>query len=84
MEEDSKKRTLAKTLIWRIIGVIWTWLGAYIIISLIAESSQKASETATAVTIFHHSTRMIMYYFYERFWNKISWGKKRSIAWNEQ
>ena len=46
---------------------------------------------ATLIVIYHHSTRMIMYYFYERIWAKIEWGhfggvnkeisSKTKIAW---
>ena len=76
MKKELKKRSLTKTVIWRIIGVVWTWAGAYLIIFLLPERFQKASIIATIIVIYHHSTRMVMYYFYERIWNNIAWGKK--------
>lgn len=72
--KESKRRTIVKSLLWRIIGVIWTWLGAYFIILLIPKSMKKASIIATLIVIYHHSTRLIMYYFYERIWATINWG----------
>ena len=76
MQKELKKRSLTKTVIWRIIGVIWTWVGTYLIIFFLPEKFQKASIIATVIVVYHHSTRMVMYYFYERIWNSIAWGKK--------
>ncbi|MCF6175190.1 MAG: DUF2061 domain-containing protein [Victivallaceae bacterium] len=74
-KNELKKRSFVKTIIWRVIGIVWTWIGAYFIVQLLPENMKNAATIATAVVIFHHSTRMIMYYFYERIWNNITWGK---------
>ena len=34
---------------------------------------------ATFIVIYHHSTRMIMYYFYERIWASVSWGRTDDV-----
>ena len=72
---ELKRRTIIKSLLWRIIGVIWTWVGVYIIILIVPPTWKNAPIIATLIVIYHHSTRMIMYYFYERIWSAISWGK---------
>lgn len=72
---ESKRRTLVKSILWRFIGVIWTWIGAYIIVLLVPPSRNTAVLIATLIVVYHHSTRMIMYYFYERLWVSISWGR---------
>jgi uncharacterized membrane protein len=72
---ELRRRSVLKTLIWRIIGVVWTWIGAYFIILLIPPSWKNAAIIATLIVVYHHSTRMVMYYFYERIWTAISWGK---------
>jgi len=72
---ESKRRTIVKTLLWRFIGIIWTWVGAYFIILLIPPSYKTAAIIATLIVIYHHSTRLIMYYFYERIWASVSWGR---------
>ena len=73
--KEYRRRTVVKSLVWRFIGVIWTWLGAYFIILLLPPSYKTASIIATLIVIYHHSTRLIMYYFYERIWVSIHWGK---------
>jgi len=75
MEKELRKRSLTKIVIWRIIGILWTWVGAYFIVLLLPENLKKASVIATIIVIYHHSTRMVMYYFHERVWNNIAWGK---------
>ncbi len=72
---ELKRRTVVKSLIWRAIGIVWTWIGAYFIILLVPPTWKNAAIIATLIVIYHHSTRLIMYYFYERIWTGISWGK---------
>ena len=73
--QESRRRSLIKSILWRIVGVVWTWLGAYFIMLLVPPTYKTAALIATLIVVYHHSTRMIMYYFYERWWNSISWGK---------
>ena len=77
---DSKRRTLVKSLLWRLIGIVWTWVGAYIILLFIPEKYETAAIIATLIVVYHHSTRMIMYYFYERIWSSIQWGRTEEVS----
>jgi len=72
---ELRRRTITKSLLWRLIGIVWTWVGAYFILLLTPQRFRSASLMATAIVVYHHSTRMIMYYFYERIWSNIGWGK---------
>lgn len=72
---ELRRRSVVKSLLWRFIGIIWTWVGAYLILLLTPEKYKTASLVATLIVMYHHSTRMIMYYFYERVWSSINWGK---------
>jgi hypothetical protein len=72
---ELRRRTIAKSLLWRFIGVVWTWVGAYFILLLTPQRFRSASLMATAIVVYHHSTRMIMYYLYERIWSNIRWGR---------
>ena len=72
---ELRRRTIAKSLLWRLIGIVWTWVGAYFILLLTPQRFRSASLMATAIVVYHHSTRMIMYYLYERIWSNIRWGR---------
>ena len=72
---ELRRRTIAKSLLWRLIGIVWTWVGAYFILLLTPQRFRSASLMATAIVVYHHSTRMIMYYLYERIWSRIRWGR---------
>lgn len=76
--KELKRRSLVKSLVWRLIGIAWTWMGAYFILILIPPSYETAAMIATLIVVYHHSTRMVMYYFYERLWASISWGRTDS------
>ena len=87
---ELRRRSLVKSLLWRVIGVIWTWVGAYFILLLIPPSRRSAALIATVIVVYHHSTRMVMYYAYERIWASVSWGRlapaepmsrRERIAW---
>jgi len=72
---ELRRRTITKSLLWRLIGIVWTWVGAYLILLLTPKRFRTASLMATAIVVYHHSTRMVMYYIYERIWSKIYWGR---------
>lgn len=72
---EARRRSITKTLMWRVIGIAWTWAGAYLILLFAPARYRTAAWIATFIVIYHHSTRMIMYYFYERLWDKVEWGR---------
>lgn len=71
---ETKRRTIVKSIIWRIIGVLWTFVGAYIIILLVPRKYSTALILATIIAAYHHLSRLVMYYFYERVWMRVNWG----------
>ena len=75
--QEIRRRSIVKALLWRVIGIVWTWIGAYLILLFTPEKYSKASIIASMIVIYHHSTRMVMYYFYERIWSAVRWGKIR-------
>lgn len=72
---ESKRRSLVKTIIWRVIGILWTFVGTYLIISFLPSKYSTVLAISTIIAAYHHSTRMFMYYFYERIWLHIKWGR---------
>ena len=58
---DSTSKSIIKTISWRIVGTIDTMVIAYV---LTGELTLAAS--IGTVEVF---TKMILYYFHERFWN---------------
>lgn len=57
---EKHKRSMVKSILWRVLGVIFLALLAYFITgSLLA---------ATLVTVLHHGIFLIVYYLHERFW----------------
>lgn len=62
---DSNKRSLIKTITWRITGSTSTVIIAYCMTGSIA--------TSGAIGIIHFISNTILYYIHERIWNKIRW-----------
>jgi hypothetical protein len=57
---------------------------------LVPPARRSAALIATLIVVYHHSTRMIMYYAYERIWASVAWGrdavaspmsKREKLAW---
>ncbi|AWX45238.1 Sulfate adenylyltransferase [Flagellimonas maritima] len=69
--EDKKSekpiRSIAKAISWRIIGTMDTLIISYLL-------TGKVSLAASIASI-DFITKMILYFFHERVWNKINWGK---------
>ena len=65
MPTDTKKRTMAKTISWRITASLTTFLIAWILTGDILVGASIGSIEAIA--------KIFLYYFHERIWTNISW-----------
>jgi uncharacterized membrane protein len=63
-----KSRSLIKSLTWRVVALITTFISIYIV-------SGKLS-VAWAGTFLTNGINFILYYLHERAWNKTSWGRE--------
>lgn len=63
---DTKKRSIVKGLVWRAIAIVGSFTTAYLVIGSLS--------TSIELTVWGNIVATILYYFYERFWAKISWG----------
>ena len=64
---DSSKRSLVKTVTWRITGSGATFLIAYLLIGSFA--------LAGIIGVTQLVSNTVLYYLHERLWNKVKWGK---------
>lgn len=64
---DTKLRSWIKSIVWRIIGIFILGVIVYFITGSLKEM--------TIITLLFHGIRVILYYFHERIWEKITWGK---------
>ena len=60
-------RSIAKAFSWRIIGTLDTLVISYILTGKISIAASIAS--------IDFVTKMILYFFHERLWNLVTWGK---------
>ena len=65
--EEGLKRSVVKTISWRVIGTIDTILISWLITGTL--------ELAFSIGAVELVTKMGLYFFHERAWNKIKWGK---------
>ncbi len=68
-DKNSEKpiRSIAKAISWRVIGTLDTLLISYFLTGEVAIAASIAS--------IDFITKMFLYFFHERLWNKINWGK---------
>jgi uncharacterized membrane protein len=65
---DAPRRSLVKTISWRITGSSATFLIAYLMTGNLA--------VAGVIGGAQMITNTILYYFHERIWNRIQWGQQ--------
>lgn len=63
----AKSRSLVKALTWRVVAVFVTFVCIY---ALTGEA-----KLAGAGTVLTNGINFVLYYFHERTWDKISWGR---------
>ena len=84
------KRHIAKTITWRIVGSLDTFLLSYFVIGYIGEWNLfgaqlsddvllKKAEIAGLLTGLEVFTKTLLYYFHERVWFNIDWISKQQI-----
>ncbi len=66
---ETKRRSMVKAVSWRTIGTLDT-----IIISYVLTGQIRTALSIGGIEIF---TKMILYFFHERIWNTIKWGKRK-------
>ena len=70
--QEKAYRSVVKTISWRTIGTLDT-----IIISYFITGNLKAAAAIGSIEVF---TKMVLYYFHERAWNKINLGRVKPTA----
>ena len=69
MISETRTRAWVKSFVWRLIGILV--LGA---ISWLVTRSWKE---VGIITVVFHFLRFVLYYFHERVWERIKWGRVR-------
>jgi len=64
---ESRLRSWVKSLTWRLIGIF--------VLGAIAWVITHDWQTTTLITIIFHVIRFMLYYFFERGWDRVSWGR---------
>ena len=67
MSAELKKRTLVKTMTWRVTASLTTFLIAWILTGDLLIGVSIGSIEAI--------TKIFLYYYHERIWNNINWAK---------
>lgn len=68
MFKETKTRSIAKSILWRLIAT----LNSFTILAI--AFTEDPLENAICMNI----TGLLVYYLYERLWNKIKWGKNNT------
>jgi len=75
MEMD-RKRSIVKTLSWRVLATTDTFIIAYLVTYFIlGEAEPGIAGTIAGVEVM---TKLFLYYFHERGWAQITWGVRPS------
>jgi uncharacterized membrane protein len=67
MVKEKHKRSSTKALTWRVTGTLDTFLLSYLI--------TRQLKFAVAISATELVTKIILYYFHERIWDKVKWGR---------
>jgi len=64
---DTRKRSLTKTLTWRVLALLSTFVITFLFLGDFQDSLK--------VTIILNAVAVVMYYLHERFWDWTDWGR---------
>jgi uncharacterized membrane protein len=66
---ETRKRSIAKSILWRIICIIVSIVTSFFLTGNF--------DVAVAIGTVYNAVTMVLYYFHERLWDRISWGSKK-------
>lgn len=64
---ESNKRSIAKAISWRITGTLDTFIISWLITGELT--------LAGAIAFTEIVTKVVLYWFHERIWNRVRWGR---------
>lgn len=67
---ETRKRSIIKSIIWRIICIVISIITAFFLTGKI--------DISIAIGTTYNAITMVLYYFHERFWNTLKWGKEKN------
>ncbi len=84
--KDSPTRSVLKAISWRLIASGTTFIITFVIFRQYTEKAiEEVLETASFVTSIDIVAKLVFYYFHERMWTNITWGKYWSRrAWRRK
>lgn len=68
LSADNHLRSWAKSVVWRVIGIF--------ILGGLSWLFTKNLEQTTLITIAFHTIRLVLYYYHERVWERVRWGRE--------
>jgi uncharacterized membrane protein len=85
-KKDSPTRSILKAISWRIIASSATFVISYVVVKQSTNKSDaEVLRFATAIASVDVVAKLILYYFHERLWTNIYWGKYWSKkAWRKK
>lgn len=73
---ETHKRSIAKTISWRIIALVVTLLVSFIWL--------QEWTTSLALALTANGIKVMLYYLHERGWNQLNWGRVISVRGAEE
>lgn len=64
---ESHARSWVKSIIWRLVGIF--------ILGAVAWVITRDMQATTVITVIFHAIRTVLYYAYERYWDRVAWGR---------
>ncbi len=69
VQSEKPIRSVVKAISWRVVGTVDTFVVSYLVLG------EGSWGDASAIAIVDFFTKMVLYFFHERVWNKIKWGR---------
>lgn len=73
--KDRPLKSIFKAITWRVIASVTTFCLAFLFFS----DDPKAAQKATGVAVAEAGIKMLLYYFHERAWANVKWGRMKVI-----
>ncbi len=76
----ARSRSLVKAVTWRILGSIDTFMISFVVARLFHRPVTSAMSIAGSIASAETVTKILLFYFHERIWAQIRWGRADTVT----
>ncbi|MHB8528277.1 MAG: DUF2061 domain-containing protein [Caulobacteraceae bacterium] len=75
----ARSRSLTKAITWRFVGSLDTLVLSFVMPMAFGLEMGKSAKVALSIAVIESVTKILLFYFHERAWARVPWGRADTV-----